>query len=31
LARQAAGNMNLDPTSLPAYRAIADQLLRKPR
>jgi CubicO group peptidase (beta-lactamase class C family) len=26
-----AGNMNLDPTSLPAYRAIADQLLRKPR
>lgn len=26
-----AGNMNLDPTSLPAYRAIAEQLLRKPR
>ena len=26
-----AGNMNLDPMSLPAYRAIADQLLRKPR
>jgi CubicO group peptidase (beta-lactamase class C family) len=26
-----AGNMHLDPTSLPAYRAIADQLLRKPR
>jgi CubicO group peptidase (beta-lactamase class C family) len=26
-----AGNMNLDPTSLPAYRAIADQLLLKPR
>jgi hypothetical protein len=26
-----AGNMNLDPTSLPAYRAIADQLLRKHR
>jgi len=26
-----AGNINLDPTSLPAYRAIADQLLRKPR
>ncbi len=26
-----AGNMNLDPTSLPAYRAIADQLLRKPQ
>jgi hypothetical protein len=25
-----AGNMNFDPTSLPAYRAIADQLLRKP-
>jgi len=23
-----AGNVNLDPTSLPAYRAIADQLLR---
>jgi hypothetical protein len=26
-----AGNMHFDPTSLPAYRAIADQLLRKPR
>jgi CubicO group peptidase (beta-lactamase class C family) len=26
-----AGNMNLDPTSLPAYRAVAEQLLRKPR
>jgi hypothetical protein len=26
-----AGNMHLDPTSLPAYRAIADRLLRKPR
>jgi CubicO group peptidase (beta-lactamase class C family) len=26
-----AGNMNLDPMSLPAYRAIADHLLRKPR
>jgi hypothetical protein len=26
-----AGNMNLDPMSLPAYRAIADQLLRDPR
>jgi len=26
-----AGNMNLDPMSLPAYRAIANQLLRKPR
>ena len=26
-----AGNMNIDPTSLPAYRAIADQLLRKSR
>jgi CubicO group peptidase (beta-lactamase class C family) len=26
-----AGNMNLDPTSLPAYRAVADHLLRKPR
>jgi CubicO group peptidase (beta-lactamase class C family) len=26
-----ASNMNFDPTSLPAYRAIADQLLRKPR
>jgi hypothetical protein len=23
-----AGNVNLDPTSLPAYRAIADHLLR---
>jgi CubicO group peptidase (beta-lactamase class C family) len=23
-----AGNTNLDPTSLPAYRAIADHLLR---
>ena len=26
-----AGNMHFDPTSLPAYRAIADQLLRNPR
>ncbi len=26
-----AGNMHFDPTSLPAYRAIADQLLSKPR
>ena len=26
-----AGNVHFDPTSLPAYRAIADQLLRKPR
>jgi hypothetical protein len=26
-----AGNVNLDPTSLPAYRAIADHLLRDPR
>jgi hypothetical protein len=25
------GNVHLDPTSLPGYRAIADQLLRKPR
>ena len=26
-----AGNMNIDPTSLPAYRAVAEHLLRKPR
>jgi CubicO group peptidase (beta-lactamase class C family) len=26
-----AGNVNLDPTSLPAYRAIADHLIRHPR
>jgi hypothetical protein len=26
-----AGNMHFDPTSLPAYRAIAEQLLRTPR
>ena len=26
-----AGNVHFDPTSLPAYRAIAEQLLRKPR
>ncbi|MBK7904090.1 MAG: serine hydrolase [Proteobacteria bacterium] len=26
-----AGNMHFDPTSLPAFRAIAEQLLRKPR
>jgi hypothetical protein len=24
-----AGNANLDPTSLPAYRAIADHLMKK--
>ena len=26
-----AGNMNIDPTSLPAYRAVAEHLLRKRR
>ena len=26
-----AGNVNLDPTSLPAYRAVAEHLMRTPR
>ena len=26
-----AGNVNLDPTSLPAYRAVADHLIRQSR
>ena len=26
-----AGNVNLDPTSLPAYRAIADHLMARTR
>jgi hypothetical protein len=25
-----ATNMNIDPTSLPAYRAIADRLIERP-